>query len=286
MARPLQLLPDVMTSNVHGVSVYLNEPSLSESDRREITGQGGYSPANPDLDLFSHVVAKAGFIGAFRRLLPLFQISGEERVLELGGGRGWASALLKREHPACYVVASDLSPVPVSHLREYERILGVEVDERWAFAAAALPFADEQFDVVFTFAAFHHMIIGDRYRETFKEVLRVLRPDGRFLLLYEPGTPRLLYGLTHWRVSRRPDADEDVVLLHRLRELAGPLQFTMCVERFPDPTGRSNALALLYYSVLSKLPRLAAALPCTVNVILRKAAGEGRCSCPSAPRSA
>lgn len=271
MMRPVQLLPQVVPTEVNGVSVYLNNSDLSNSDREALTGQESYSSANPDLDPFSHVIAKAGFIGAFRRLLPLFELSDAERVLELGGGRGWASALLKRDHPACYVVASDVSPVPVSHLREYERLLEVEVDDRWAFAASAMPFADEQFDVVFTFAAFHHMIIGGRYEETLREVSRVLRPGGRALLLYEPGTPRYLYGLTHWRVSQRPDQEEDVVVLPRMRQAARAAQLSISITRFPDSIGRSSALALLYYSMLSKVPALAAALPCTVNVILGKA---------------
>jgi ubiquinone/menaquinone biosynthesis C-methylase UbiE len=269
LSTQLALLPDVTPAQSDGVLVYLHEAALTQSDRKELTEQWKYSPERPDLDLFNHTVAKATFITAFQRLLPMFQIRGGERVLELGAGRGWASAILKQAYASCYVVATDLSPVPASRMREYEELLGVRLDERWACSASALPFADEQFDVVFTFAAFHHLIIGDRYQATLAELKRVLKPNGRLLLLYEPSAPPYLYHLAHRRVSRRPEADEDVILLPRLRRVSALAGFSMAVHYFPDPFGRSSAAALFYYHVLSRLPQLAPLLPCTVNVELR-----------------
>jgi ubiquinone/menaquinone biosynthesis C-methylase UbiE len=270
MPRPLALLPDLIPAYSDGVAVYLHEEELAPSDHKELAEQRNYTPEHPDLDLFTHTVAKATFITMFQRLLPTFQLSGGERVLELGAGRGWASTMLKQAHGSCYVVATDLSPVPVSRVREYEELLGVRLDERWACAASALPFADEQFDIVFTFAAFHHLIIGDRYKTMLAEALRVLKPNGRLLLLYEPSAPRYLYRLAYRRVSKRPDVDEDVLLLPRLRRVSAEMGLSMSVQYFPDPFGRSSATALLYYHALSRLPWLAPLLPCTVNVELRK----------------
>jgi ubiquinone/menaquinone biosynthesis C-methylase UbiE len=268
---PVALLPDVSPAYSDDVAVFLHEEDLAPSDHKELAEQRSYTPEHPDLDLFTHTVAKATFISVFQRLLPMFQLRGGERVLELGAGRGWASTMLKQAHGSCYVVATDLSPVPVSRVREYEELLGVQLDERWACAASALPFADEQFDLVFTFAAFHHLIIGDRYRTTLAEALRVLRPNGRMLLLYEPSAPRYLYRLAHWRVSQRPGVDEDVLLLPRLRDESARMGLSMTAQYFPDPFGRSSAAALFYYYVLSRVPWLAPLLPCTVNVELRKA---------------
>ena len=66
--------------------------------------------------------------------------------------------------------------------------------------AAALPFEDNRFGLVFCFSALHHFAEPERCLAEFH---RVLRPGGVFLCAWEPIQPR-------WRKSRRPTDGSEV----------------------------------------------------------------------------
>ncbi len=209
-------------------------------------------------------------IGAFKTLGP--DLSGDECVVELGFGQGWASVMLKREYPNCYVVASDVSPHALQMAEGYEKLIGASIDEKWASSASGLPFTDGQIDVVFCFA--HHFMIGDRYAATLKEMLRILRPGGRIVLLFESCSPRFLYGMATRRVNKNraqvAAIDEDVLQLTRLSEESTKLGATFEYEHFPDYQDRLSIISSFYYLVLNKMPLLQPLLPCTINVRITK----------------
>jgi ubiquinone/menaquinone biosynthesis C-methylase UbiE len=105
-----------------------------------------------------------------------------QRALEIGAGTGYFGLNLVRAGVVERLTASDISPGMLETLGETAAELGVEV-ERTRCEAAALPFADGSFDLVFGHAVLHHLPDLDA---AFAEFLRVLRPGGRIAFCGEP----------------------------------------------------------------------------------------------------
>jgi ubiquinone/menaquinone biosynthesis C-methylase UbiE len=112
------------------------------------------------------------------RVLEGCDISGCS-VLDVGCGLGAIDELLVREHGAASVVGIDVDPsllagmlARIERLRMTDRIRGMLV------VGGPLPFADAEFDVVFSKDSM--VQIPDK-PAIFAEVLRVLRPGGRFI---------------------------------------------------------------------------------------------------------
>jgi ubiquinone/menaquinone biosynthesis C-methylase UbiE len=269
-------LANVQIEQLGSINIFRDDVSLSESDRKELRFWENDPGEGPDSDIFENVVYKSRFLLTFRRALKFMNVAGGETILELGSGQGWASVMLKRMHPECYVVASDVSPHALQMTSKYEAIMATAIDEKWACGASRLPFSDDQFDIVFCFAAFHHFIIGDRYRATLTEILRVLRPGGRLILLFEPSSPSFFYFLATRRVNKNRShvatIDEDVLQLQKLHEESDRLGAKFEYRYFPDYQDRLGIASTVYYWVLSKIPFLQSILPCTANVRITKIA--------------
>jgi SAM-dependent methyltransferase len=96
---------------------------------------------------------------------------------------------------------TDLSPGMVAAALRNAENLGLDVDGRVA-DAEQIPYDDATFDVVVGHAVLHHIPNLDA---AFREVLRVLKPGGRFVFAGEPTRigdryARLLGGLT-WKAT-------------------------------------------------------------------------------------
>ncbi len=168
-------------------------------------------------------------------------------VLEVGCGTGFFLLNLKQAGVVGEGHVTDISPKMVETARRNGRALGFDIEGRVA-DAESIPYPDQTFDLVVGHAVLHH--IPD-VEQCLREVLRVLRPGGRFLFAGEPtrygdavarrlshltwsATTRItrLPGLAAWRrpqqeldESSRAAALEAVVDLHtfapqRLRRMA------------------------------------------------------------------
>lgn len=252
----------------------LRADRLNDADRKELIFWRDSPGESGDCSLLLNVMYKAGSFRTFRELMPALAINDGDRVLELGAGQGWASVMAKQRWPRAHIVASDVSRDALLVCQKYEQMEGVFVDEKWQCGANSLPFENESFDVIFCFAAFHHLIIDDRYDETVRETLRVLKPGGRAAFLYEPSAPPLTHGLmvrlAQQRRGNESLIEEDVISLRKLRSAAEKCGADVRVDYFSDFTHRLSFKAGLYYYLMSKLPLLSAILPCTVNIHLTK----------------
>ena len=103
-------------------------------------------------------------------------------VLELGCGTGFFLLNLKLAGVVEHGHVTDLSPGMVEVARRNASRLGFEVEGRVA-DAERIPYDDGTFDLVVGHAVLHH--IPD-VEQALREVLRVLRPGGRFVFAGEP----------------------------------------------------------------------------------------------------
>jgi ubiquinone/menaquinone biosynthesis C-methylase UbiE len=104
------------------------------------------------------------------------------RTLEIGAGTGFFALNLRQAGALDHVTVTDLSPGMVEAAKENARRLGFEVDGEVA-DAEHLPFPDSSFDLVVGHAVLHHL---PDVEASLREVLRVLRPGGRFVLAGDP----------------------------------------------------------------------------------------------------
>ncbi|GAA2739142.1 class I SAM-dependent methyltransferase [Pedococcus aerophilus] len=103
-------------------------------------------------------------------------------ALELGAGTGFFSLNLKQAGILDEVHVTDLSPGMVEAARANAGKLGFAVEGRVA-DAERIPYDDNTFDIVVGHAVIHH--IPD-VEAAFAEMLRVLKPGGRFVVAGEP----------------------------------------------------------------------------------------------------
>jgi ubiquinone/menaquinone biosynthesis C-methylase UbiE len=138
-------------------------------------------------------------------------------VLELGCGTGFFLLNLKLAGVIDEGHVTDLSPGMVDVAQRNAKQLGFDIEGRVA-DAERIPYEDGTFDLVVGHAVLHH--IPD-VEQAFREVLRVLKPGGRFVFAGEPTKwgdyiARRLSRATWWLTThvapaewRRPRAELD-----------------------------------------------------------------------------
>lgn len=134
------------------------------------------------------------------------------RVLELGAGTGFFTLNLALAGVIGAAHLTDLSPGMVAAAQRNAANLGIEVEGRVA-DAEHLPYDDASFDLVVGHAVLHHV---PDVEQALREVVRVLRPGGRFVVCGEPtrygdAVARRLSRATWWlstRATRLPGLRE------------------------------------------------------------------------------
>ena len=125
-----------------------------------------------------------------------------ERILEIGCGRGEGTRILLDRCGARSVSAYDLDPALVAIAK---RRLSGYAPGRWSVGvadAANLPEQAGSFGVVFDFGIVHHV---SEWRTAVAEVARVLRPGGRFF--FEEVTKRALQRWPYRTFLKHPEHD-------------------------------------------------------------------------------
>lgn len=118
------------------------------------------------------------------QLIKQANIRPEMHVLDLGCGTGTLTIMLKKTHPEARVTGLDGDPQVLNLARQKSSGMNIQWDEGLAFS---LPYPDACFDRVVTSLVLHHLTREDK-RSTFREVYRVLKPEGELHIL-DFGTP-------------------------------------------------------------------------------------------------
>lgn len=147
-------------------------------------------------------------------LLERLDWDGQGQALDIGCGGGTLTLALAQRHPQAQVVGVDYwgQAWEFSQAQCQARAQALGLDQRVRFqraSAAALPFADQSFDLVVSNLVFHEVSQAKDKRQVVAEALRVLKPGGRFvfqdLFLWQRiygSPPELLAALGSWGVAQ------------------------------------------------------------------------------------
>jgi len=118
------------------------------------------------------------------------------KVLDAGCGSGSLALDVKKQYPKCIIFAVDADPRILVIAQRKATREKVEINFKEAFLQK-LPFIDNSFDVVYSSLVFHHLNKNSK-NEAMKEIYRVLKKNGRFLLV-DFGKPKnKLVSLFSW----------------------------------------------------------------------------------------
>lgn len=242
---------------------------LEEKERLEIDFWRDSETEGPGVFSVHNLVNKLSearwLLPLLERYRPVFERS--HRVLELGGGQGWAACLIQRLYPQLSITTTDISPYAVESLPMWQQLFRVELEGAYACTSYETREPDASVDLVYAFQAAHHFVL---HEETLREIERILKPGGTALYLFEPTVRGPLYRFAHWRVNhKRPEVPEDLLRPAAMQGLAEAAGLRMRVENHPETVNR-GAAETLYFYFLGKLPFLQGFLPCTANFVFEK----------------
>jgi ubiquinone/menaquinone biosynthesis C-methylase UbiE len=146
------------------------------------------------LAFYLYVTLRGKFV-VWAELLQQLNLRGDERILDLGCGRGAVLLLAARHLTTGRAVGVDLwrrvdqSGNAAAATRRNAVAEGVaERVELHTADMAALPFDDDSFDLVVSSAAVHNISSRAGRAKAIAEAVRVLRPGGRLLIADVRGT--------------------------------------------------------------------------------------------------
>jgi SAM-dependent methyltransferase len=245
------------------------QKTIEEKQRIEIEYWRNSLHESPEADSIHNIVNKmteaAVFLDCIRRHQTSLPTDG--RILELGGGQGWAACIYKKIFPDSNVTTTDISSFAIESLSKWERILNVKIDNSYACKSYETEEKKETIDLIFCFAAAHHFLA---HKKTIQEISRILKPGGKAIYFYEPATPRYLYSMAHKRVNRkRPEVPEDVLISHELQVIAKSIGLGFEIDYYPSFLHR-RPFETFYFYILKKIPFIQKMVPCTANFIFVK----------------
>jgi len=141
-----------------------------------------------------------------RALVAQAQIAPGYRVLDLGCGTATLTILIKQLHPEATVIGLDGDPqvLEIGRAKAMKARVALALDLGMAFQ---LPYPDQSFDRVLSSLMLHHLTTEDKQR-AFREVYRVLRPDGELHIL-DFGSPHNLAARLIALIARRLERAAD-----------------------------------------------------------------------------
>lgn len=149
----------------------------------------------PVFDTFCRIV---GLGKKYRKkiITQLGLISTGAKVLDAGCGSASLTIEIKNTFPTLSLSAVDADPNILAMAEKKAQAQNISINFKEAFLQK-LPFIDNSFDVVYSSLVFHHLNKNSK-NEAMKEIYRVLKKNGRFLLV-DFGKPKnKLVSLFSW----------------------------------------------------------------------------------------
>ena len=106
-----------------------------------------------------------------------------KRILEIGGGSQFLSRFLNGKFTDAEITCTDISEQRIRVFQEYYETVPANLKVIGGVDARALPFADEEFDLIVGDAMLHHI---DFLKPALFEIKRCLAPGGRAIFIREP----------------------------------------------------------------------------------------------------
>jgi len=121
----------------------------------------------------------AKLVNPFRhRLIQQANIQPGQRALDLGCGTGLLTLMIKQSIPETRMTGLDGDEEVLAIARQKAK--RAQLDIQWDHSLAFdMPYPDNSFDVVVSSFVTHHLTSAEKVR-AFKEVHRILRPEGGF----------------------------------------------------------------------------------------------------------
>jgi ubiquinone/menaquinone biosynthesis C-methylase UbiE len=133
------------------------------------------------LPFYDPLVALMGAGHTRQLLIDQAGLQPNHRILEIGCGTGTLLTLIARQYPVITAVGLDPDPKALARARTKAHRSRVTIQFDQGFADRT-PYADATFDRVLSSFMFHHLSAQDKL-PTLREVRRVLRPGGMFVML-------------------------------------------------------------------------------------------------------
>jgi SAM-dependent methyltransferase len=188
------------------MSLKLLHPSAPFDPRAEamLPAIGGFPPSDRPL-----------FLAGYGELCSIDLNGG--RALEICGGFGKLAGLLAETFPAAEVIGLDLYAASGPEIEErLKRLPGLSYVAGDAFDLSA--YADDSLDLVWGQAALHHLAHDPEGLS--RQVLRVLKPGGRFVFVFEPlGHNLVVAAIRAVNMARHELGDESNLYLSQFERM-------------------------------------------------------------------
>jgi ubiquinone/menaquinone biosynthesis C-methylase UbiE len=136
--------------------------------------------------------------------------SKNDKILEIGMGNGFFVNDILSKDPSIQYTGVDFSDLMV---KEAEKINSEPVsNKKAAFVqadAANMPFKDNSFNKIFTV---NTLYFWDDPKSIFKEIVRVIQPDGKFFLVFRPKDSMEQMPFTQFGFNMYPVEDAEALL--------------------------------------------------------------------------
>jgi len=142
--------------------------------------------SNPSISIILRKIVELNFRKQKQVIKKYFSVTESDKILDLGCGTGELSVFF----PAQNYTGIDIDPKNIKYATSHYKGKFLVADGK------DLPFPDNSFSKILVVGVFHHLSDTDS-KEVINEIKRVLKPDGKFLVMEDTKTKNPITTLMH-----------------------------------------------------------------------------------------